>query len=79
MAGSAKRGDGNAPAVKGETVTGDRAERTDETDGPGLDRVIQAQIGDKLRALYGGLVEQPVPDKLAALIEQLSRPSGDRS
>lgn len=39
---------------------------------PGLDRVIQAQIGDKLRAMYGELVEQPVPDKLAAILDRLS-------
>lgn len=40
---------------------------------PGLDRVIQAQIGDKLRAMYGELVEQPVPDRLAAVLAQLSQ------
>lgn len=38
---------------------------------PGLDRVIQAQIGDKLRAMYGELVEQPVPDRLASILERL--------
>lgn len=43
---------------------------------PGLDRVIQAQIGDKLRAMYGELVEQPVPDRLAAILDQLSQPGG---
>ena len=79
MAGSANGGKGHAPAAKGATVKGDTTGQADEGEGPGLDRVIQAQIGDKLRALYGGLVDQPVPDKLAALIEQLSRPSGDRS
>lgn len=42
---------------------------------PILDRVIQAQIGDKLRAMYGELVEQPVPDRLAQILDQLSSPS----
>ena len=40
---------------------------------PELDRVIQAQIGDKLRAMYGELVEQPVPDRLASILERLSQ------
>ena len=39
---------------------------------PELDRVIQAQIGDKLRAMYGQLVEQPVPDRLASILERLA-------
>ena len=42
--------------------------------GPTLDRGVQAQIGDKLRAMYGELVEQPVPDRLAAILAQM----GDR-
>lgn len=48
------------------------AEDGGEPTAPALDRVIQAQIGDKLRAMYGHLVEQPVPDKLAALLDKLS-------
>ena len=79
MAGSAKGGGVNAPAAKGTTVDGDASGQAEDGEGPGLDRVIQAQIGDKLRAMYGGLVEQPVPDKLAALIEQLSRPGSERT
>jgi hypothetical protein len=43
---------------------------------PGLDRVIQAQIGDKLRAMYGELVEQPVPDRLASILDRLSQGGG---
>lgn len=39
--------------------------------GPTLDRGVQAQIGDKLRAMYGELVEQPVPDRLAAILAQM--------
>ncbi|WP_375461259.1 NepR family anti-sigma factor [uncultured Enterovirga sp.] len=39
--------------------------------GPGLDRVIQAQIGDKLRAMYGELTDQPVPDRLTAILSRI--------
>ena len=42
-----------------------------EDHSPHLDRVIQAQIGDKLRAMYGDLVEQPVPDRIAAILARL--------
>ncbi len=38
---------------------------------PVLDRVIQAQIGDRLRAMYGELAEQPVPDRLSAILSRL--------
>lgn len=38
---------------------------------PALDRVIQAQIGDKLRAMYGELSEQPLPDRLSAILARL--------
>lgn len=66
MTSSAKGGDATTP--------GARALPADEAiQGPGLDRVIQAQIGDKLRAMYGELVDQPVPDKLASLLDELSR------
>mgnify|MGYP007060325311 CR=1 FL=1 len=40
---------------------------------PALDRAIQARIGDKLRAMYGELAEQPVPDRLTAILAQLGR------
>ena len=38
---------------------------------PTLDRVIQAQIGDKLRAMYGELADQPIPDRLTQLLARL--------
>jgi hypothetical protein len=41
--------------------------------GPGLDRVIQARIGDKLRSMYGELTEQPVPDRLTAILDRLGK------
>ena len=74
MASSAKRG-GQTPSAASGALQ--RNEHDADVDGPGLDRIIQAQIGDKLRAMYGELVEQPVPDKLAALLDQLAQhPSG---
>jgi anti-sigma factor NepR-like protein len=40
---------------------------------PTLDREIQARIGDNLRAMYDELLEQPVPDRFAALLERLGQ------
>lgn len=40
---------------------------------PALDRTVQAQIGDKLRAMYGELVEQPMPDRFASILDRLSK------
>ena len=36
-----------------------------------LDRVIQSRIGEQLRAMYDGLMEQPVPDRFHALLARL--------
>jgi hypothetical protein len=66
MAGSPKRGAKSAGAMM-EGVPGEG-----QQNGPSLDRVIQAQIGDKLRSMYGELVEQPVPDRLTAILDRLS-------
>lgn len=38
---------------------------------PGLDRAIQARIGDRLRAMYDNLAEEPVPDRLADILKRL--------
>jgi hypothetical protein len=73
MAGSPKR-DAKNPAAAPKQGGPD----TRQVGGPGLDRVIQAQIGDKLRAMYGELVEQPVPDKFAAILDKLSAGKGDQ-
>jgi hypothetical protein len=40
---------------------------------PTLDRAIQARIGEKLRAMYDELLEQPVPDRFASLLDRLQR------
>jgi hypothetical protein len=41
---------------------------------PGLDRVIQARIGDNLRAMYDELLQQPVPDRFRDLLGELEKP-----
>jgi hypothetical protein len=43
--------------------------------GPSLDRGVQAQIGDKLRAMYGELQEQPLPDRLSQILDRLGQES----
>jgi hypothetical protein len=43
--------------------------------GPSLDRLVQAQIGDKLRSMYGELAEQPVPDRLTKILARLGQES----
>lgn len=64
MTSSAKKGDQDA-------VAGGRRTAGAKSKNPGLDRVIQAQIGDKLRMLYGELAEEPVPDRLVAILAKL--------
>lgn len=69
MTGTGKRAGGvyKAPA---NGTPGSRSARG----GPTLDRVIQAQIGDRLRAMYGELAEQPVPDRLTAILNRIGAP-----
>ena len=38
-----------------------------------LDRAVQARIGEQLRAMYDSLVEEPVPDRIVALLGRLDR------
>ena len=40
---------------------------------PGLDRNIQARIGDNLRAMYDELLQQPVPDRFKDLLGQFEK------
>ena len=63
---------GREVGVNGPAATAGAAQSKDER-APGLDRIIQAQIGDKLRTMYGELVEQPMPDRFAAILDRLSR------
>jgi len=40
---------------------------------PKLDKVSQGRIGDQLRAMYDDLMQQPVPDRFKALLDQLDK------
>ena len=43
-----------------------------KTKGIPLSRELQQHLGGKLRAAYGQLVQEPVPDRFADLLKQLS-------
>lgn len=47
---------------------------------PAIDRTSQNRIGDHLRAMYDGLMQQPVPDRFAELLDRLEarKDDGDR-
>jgi hypothetical protein len=45
---------------------------------PNLDRFVQHHIGRQLRSLYDGLVDQPVPDRFAELIDRLDEDESSR-
>jgi hypothetical protein len=45
---------------------------------PGLDRQVQARIGDNLRAMYDDLLQQPVPDRFKDLLGQLETRRGGK-
>lgn len=40
---------------------------------PPLPQDVQARIGDKLKAMYQEIVQQPVPDRFKELLAQLDR------
>jgi hypothetical protein len=46
-------------------------EATSQKRSGGLDRQIQAKIGQQLRAMYDDVVEQGVPDRFAELLKKL--------
>lgn len=43
----------------------------------GLNREIQVKIGQQLRAMYDGIVQEGVPDRFAELLSKLDIPSED--
>ncbi|SDB15611.1 NepR family anti-sigma factor [Bauldia litoralis] len=44
-----------------------------------LGRDIQARIGEQLRAMYGDVVDQGVPDRFVELLNQMDKPrKGDK-
>jgi hypothetical protein len=58
---------------KDPTAEPDPDSRAPSPHSPALDRVVQARIGDKLRAMYGELTDQPVPDRLTAILDRLGK------
>ena len=57
----------------GESAIPDGSHSEDPALEPGLDRVIQARIGDQLRAMYDNLMQQPIPDRFSELLGRLER------
>jgi hypothetical protein len=49
-----------------------------ERPGKILNREIQAKIGQQLRALYNGVVDQGVPPRFAALLSRLDTETEDQ-
>ncbi len=43
----------------------------------GLNREVQAKIGQQLRAIYDDVVQEGVPDRFAELLKQLDRTSDE--
>ena len=58
-------------AGKGTASLAEDAFSEEDNSEPTLDRAIQAQIGDHLRAMYDDLMNQPVPDRFAELLGRL--------
>lgn len=69
MTSSGKRDKGPAPAAP--QGNHHSVSSPSKASSPVLDRAIQSQIGDKLRALYGELSDQPVPDRLTAILARI--------
>ncbi len=49
----------------------------DQKNASGLNREIQAKIGQQLRAIYDDVVQEGVPDRFAELLQQLDRTSDE--
>ena len=41
---------------------------------PRTSSIIRDKLGEQLRAMYGKLEEEPLPDRLLALVRQLDQP-----
>jgi hypothetical protein len=57
--------EGPDPTMSNETVAGAKPKSG------GLDRQIQAKIGQQLRAMYDEVVDQGVPDRFSELLKKL--------
>lgn len=76
--------DVRAPDFRGQGSMDDHEENAGATGGttgagkgdgqPQLDRPTQTRIGDQLRSMYAELMDQPVPDRFRALLDQLDDP-----
>jgi hypothetical protein len=54
--------------------------QTDSTGGKphsGLNREIQAKIGQQLRAMYDDVVQEGVPDRFTELLRRIDNPSDE--
>jgi hypothetical protein len=45
---------------------------------PRLGRDIQQRIGEKLRAMYGDIVDQGVPERFSTVLRQFDDPTNDK-
>lgn len=61
-------------AQRGEDkVDGSRLQKPHPNLVPEASRVIQAHIGDRLRRMFDEVVEEPIPDKLKLLLDNLEK------
>ena len=56
-----------------------QTESSPERHNSGLNREIQAKIGQQLRAMFDEVVQEGVPDRFADLLRQLDAPAGATS
>lgn len=54
-----------------------QAETAEKPRSGGLNREIQAKIGQQLRALYDDIVQEGVPDRFADLLQRIDTPSDE--
>lgn len=54
-------------------------ETTESGEATGIDPRIQREIGKQLRAHYDNVINEPVPDKLMQLLEQLEQSTSRKS
>ena len=53
-----------------------RLDAGDRSAFPPLDAGVQAHIGRRLKAAYGDVLNQPVPERFRLLLEELDRKTG---
>ena len=50
----------------------DEADKSGRDDEAGLSLLVQEEIGRRLRAVYGNLAQDPLPDRFTRLLQKLS-------